>query len=547
MNLPIFGANPPVLADWTKVSPPSVQTLGELVQWSAQTYGDMMLSEFDGKAISHNELDRQSRQLAGVLMAHGIGRTSRVGVLMPNGPEFLVNWFALVRIGAVAVPISTLSSPIELRGIAARAGLCLMIATGSYLGHDFAARIDTAFEFTNRDGCWASAHAPHLKSVWFTDIDPPAGWARRLDAARMASVPVSDVETAESQVTAADEATIIFTSGSTALPKGVIHSQGNLVRAGRRWAAVMPYSRDERLFYCAPFFWVGGMVVGFLTMMNSGTFMIGLSSHNATDILDCVSDRQCHYLKCSAAAARSLSVEPRLHDRDYSHLKAGSLQAILAPELRTRNQVYFGNSLGMSETAGPHTVPLRDIVDGFTGSMGPATPGMEHRIVDPETRAVLPDGQRDELQVRGDTLMLGYVGRERHECFDPDGWFNTGDECEWRDGHLILHGRLDDMIKTSGANVAPAEVEAALTSLPGVEQACVTGLPDAERGAIVVAMIIPQPGATLNEAELTAGLRQQLSAFKVPRRYAFVSEIPQTATGKFAKNKVRDLMLGNAI
>jgi acyl-CoA synthetase (AMP-forming)/AMP-acid ligase II len=188
--------------------------------------------------------------------------------------------------------------------------------------------------------------------------------------------------------------------------------------------------------------------------------------------------------------------------------------------------------MGMTETAGPHSLAMASIDDDHRGAMGLLAPGMDHRIVDADTGAILGEGAQGELHVRGDTLMLGYAGRERADTFDADGWFATGDICSIRDLHLFFHGRRDGMIKTAGANVAPAEVEAALMTLPDIAEAHVLGVPDPVRGQIVGALLVPRVGATLDRETVLVAARSLLSSYKVPRKLAIVAVAPATATNK---------------
>jgi acyl-CoA synthetase (AMP-forming)/AMP-acid ligase II len=174
----------------------------------------------------------------------------------------------------------------------------------------------------------------------------------------------------------------------------------------------------------------------------------------------------------------------------------------------------------MTETCGPHSVYRFRHPPEHPGTVGQLQPGMQRRIVDTESLnegAVLSDGEQGELQVRGDALMLGMVKRERAEVFTPDGWYPTGDLCSQRDGYLYFHGRVDDMIKSAGANVSPREVEAVLASVPGVAQAMVTGVADPKRGTVVGALLVPKPGATLDKQQVRSEAAKQLSAYKVPR------------------------------
>jgi acyl-CoA synthetase (AMP-forming)/AMP-acid ligase II len=203
----------------------------------------------------------------------------------------------------------------------------------------------------------------------------------------------------------------------------------------------------------------------------------------------------------------------------------------------------------MSETVGPHSgMPLGDLLpEGREGAFGRVLPGMEFRIVDPDSGAPMPTGAFGELLVRGRWLMDGFYKRERSEVFEPDGFYRTGDNCALDDeGFLYFSGRLGGMIKTSGANVSPEEVEILVRSHPDVLEAAVFGVPDRRVGQIVVAAVAKVQGAALDEAELQAFLRGQLSSFKTPKRIIFVDfeELPRTASQKIRKAELAALFAG---
>ncbi|MET0376105.1 MAG: fatty acid--CoA ligase family protein [Rhizorhabdus sp.] len=256
------------------------------------------------------------------------------------------------------------------------------------------------------------------------------------------------------------------------------------------------------------------------------------SARSGSALLDVIESERCTTLQLWPHMARQIADDPSFARRDWSAVRAGSVLEMIAPERRPRNPNPFGFAMGMTETSGPHSAAMLDIDDDHRGAMGLLAPGMEHRIVDPETGEILAQSQPGELHVRGDTLMIGYVGRERAETFDADGWFATGDICTIRDGHLFFHGRRDAMIKTAGANVAPAEVEAALLTLPDIAEAHVIGVPDPVRGQIVGALLVPREGATLVPDIVLAAARPLLSSYKVPRRLAIIAKAPTTATNK---------------
>jgi len=303
------------------------------------------------------------------------------------------------------------------------------------------------------------------------------------------------------------------------------------MRSSRRWAASMPYRDGDRLFAASPMFWVGGLVTSLLTVMQVGGALVS-SARGGAALLDVIERERCTTLQVWPHMARQIADDPSFAGRDWSAMRMGSVLGMIAPERHPRNPNGFGWAMGMTETAGPHSLAMASIDDDHRGAMGLLAPGMDHRIVDADTGAILGEGAQGELHVRGDTLMLGYAGRERADTFDADGWFATGDICSIRDLHLFFHGRRDGMIKTAGANVAPAEVEAALMTLPDIAEAHVLGVPDPVRGQIVGALLVPRVGATLDRETVLVAARSLLSSYKVPRKLAIVAVAPATATNK---------------
>ncbi len=520
--------------DWTKIAVEK-NSLPQLLDHCEKLHADRELVVFDDRRISYGDAAAAARRLSAGLLQAGVGKGQRIGIMLPNSPEFAITWFAVAQIGAVAVPISTLASPVELRHIFAGSSISLLIARPDYLGHDLIGRIEQALA-----GPAGEEPLPFLRDVWLWDGGKDSRHDNiethlRDDEAR--------VRAAMQSVAPADLISIIYTSGSTSLPKGVIHSHATFLRSAQRWTASMDYRHGDRVYNSAPFFWVGGLVTGLLTVMEVGATLIGCSYGGAA-MADFIVAERCTLLATSKLIGQSLKAVPGIHERDFSALRGGSVPEFLPQHLRTRNQIYFGNALGMTETAGPHTLALPDVDDAHIGSMGPLAPGMQHRIIDRNTGQDVPSGERGELLVRGDTLMLGYVGQEPRDVLDTDGWFHTGDICSYRDGHLFLHGRIDNLIKVSGANVAPAEVEAALVTLDGVEAAFAAGFTDSRRGQVVGALVKLMPGARLDPDDAIRALRARLAPYKVPRLLVLADALPLTATSKIdqraAKAMIRD-------
>jgi len=488
----------------------------------------------DDRRLTYQEVDRQSSLLARQLLSAGVGKGSRIGMLFGNQLEFLITWLAITRMGAVAVPISTLSTSAEIRKITKHADLRLLIATGRYLHHDYVERIGAAFE-----GIQSAAQplmlpaAPYLREIWIWGEHVPS-WASPID---LSNAPLHDeafLAKVEKEVHSSDVVSIIYTSGSTADPKGVVHSHGNFMRQVTKLArSYPPYFATDRLFSPMPFFWVGGLVLSLLNVMRVGGTML-VSDRSGKDLLDFLERESVTYISGWPHSLRAMAADPSFPGRKWTSLRGGNLFEALPDHLRPADPSLVGTALGMTESVGPHTIEKRDLPERLRGSFGTATEGMQHRLVDVTTGQVVPDGGTGELHIRGDALMLGMVKRERSEFLDSDGWYPTGDLCSWREGHLFFHGRVDDMIKTAGANVSPRELEAFLAGQPGVAMAFVSGVQDPKRGVVPGAILVPQPGRKLDIEGIRKAATTTLSSYKVPRVYVELAaaKIPLLSSSK---------------
>ena len=489
----------------------------------------------DDRRLTYGELDAQSRRLAGRFLASGVAFGTRVAILLPNDPDFMATWIALTRIGAVAVPISTLSSPTELRRILRHANVSLLVSVPAHRNHAFADRIaDACGGLTTKRPPFRLATLPHLRAIWMWGADAPA-WAVALpqDIGDVGDIGDDVFEAIEADVSPGDVASIIYTSGSTAEPKGIIHTHGSLLRGAAKCRDGYEIRTEDSMFTQMPFFWVGGLTVNLLAVMSAGATQLTTASTDAAEVLTFLERERASNVMAWPHLARAIAADPTFADRDLSSVRVGSLWEAWPADRRPPDPTLIGSALGMTETAGPHTVAdMRPLPEYRRGSFGPAQPGMSHRVLDPATGQPTIEGEVGELLVRGDTLMLGMVRRERADTFEPDGWYRTGDLVSRRDDHIHFHGRLDDLIKSAGANVSPREVEDVLLRIPGVISATVSGVNDSTRGQVVGAVIVTD--ADLEPDEIRAAARQQLSPYKVPRVIVILTptDVPMMSSGK---------------
>jgi acyl-CoA synthetase (AMP-forming)/AMP-acid ligase II len=518
-----------------------------------QRFGARPLILLGARRISYAEADAASARLARGLLARGVAKGARVGVLFPNGPDWVIAWLAASRIGAVVVPLNTFYKPRELGYVLRHADVHTLLCTPRLLGNDYLERLEAAAPSLARHtaGPLFAPELPHLRAV-HVQGDPAgrafarplaeleaAGDAAPIDAAFLAAV--------EAEVAPADPAVIIYTSGSTAEPKGAVHSHGTIVRHAYHLNEFRDLCADDRVYSPMPFFWVGGFVYSLLGAMQTGAFLLCEEVFEPGATLALLERERASIAAGWPHYSKALVEHPSFRSRDLSAIRAGNLYAVLPASMRPKDPELRSNSLGMTETCGPHTIDRMDVdlPERLRGSFGHAVPGVEHRVVDPLTREVLPAGESGELCVRGYSLMQGLHKREREESFDRDGYYATGDVGRFdAEGHLFFEARLGDLIKTAGANVTPRELEVLLEAMPEVSLAFVVGLPEPTRGQDVAAALVLHPGASLDAQTCRERLRRDLSAYKLPRHVFFVTkrELPFTDSGKIDKRKLTTLL-----
>lgn len=519
-------------------------TIPNLLRRAAKRYPTREYIVTADQRLTFAEVEHQSRQLARRLLRAGVTKGRAVGLLFPQGPDFVVAFLAVTRIGAVAVPLSTFLRGPELSRAVRHVDVDLLIAPRTLLDRDMQLVLESTWPALRTEGAGPMfmGDAPCLRGIWLVGAtDRP--WATSVppfaESADDPTITDDFLDELETEVTASDRMLIVQTSGATAEPKAVVHTHGAQVRHSWTLAQLYGLTADVRTFTTMPFFWVGGLTVVLLTHLHVGAAVITVGRTNSNQMLDLIETTRPTRLLGWTLLER-LRADPSLAERDLSWLPELT-QLPSAAERRHR-------SLGMSETGGPHTAAptsenVVDLPEELYGSFGPPVEGMEHRIVDGDTGAVLAEGVEGEILVRGNSLMEGLYKQERARTFDPDGWYRTGDRGYFRGGFLFFTGRSTEMIKTRGANVAPREVELALEALPGVQAAFVVGIPDATRGERIGALVCPDDGQQLDPVLLRDQLVEVLSSYKVPHRILVLpyDEAPWLESGKISKRGILEL------
>lgn len=476
--------------------------------------------------LTYAELDEQSRARAEWLVSRGINKGHRVGLLMQNGCEWVVNACAIMRIGATLVPLSTLLRPAELTEQLSIAGVSHLVAVEQFRGRHFQhelAGIDTAT-------------LPSLRSIhWQAELGLGGDDNTRALTEALAQ-----------RVVPADPMVIIFSSGSSGTPKGVIHSHGNAIRANAAGLDARCIDRGDRVYLPMPLFWVGGFSGGLISTLNAGATLLTEAIALPKQTLAFLQAEQATLFRGWPDQAMQLAEHPDFSHTDLSSLKPGSLEALLPASRRSQSKLR-ANLFGMTETFGPFC-GFRldsDMPADKQNSCGQAFPGMQLRIVDPQSGDPLEHGKPGRIQVRGRNILVGICGREREQTFTADGWYFGGD-CGWldEDGFLYFSGREDDMIKFRGVSVYPSEIVKTIESFDAVERAFACAIETGD-GPAIGAAIVPKSLDRFELASLVQATRQQLSTFKVPTHWVVLDSLeslPRTATGKVDKAGLQSLL-----
>lgn len=531
-------------------------TFPTLIASAAERFGSRKLLVTGSEELTYTGAEERSRGVAAGLLASGVGKGTHVGILMPNSADWVCAVFAVTRIGAVAVPINTFVQPRELAWQLRHADVAFLLAHPTFLSHDYLERLEQAVPslLTAGEGPLLLPEAPLLRgvSIWG---ESDRSWARfggeaaLVAAGRAAGIDDALVAEVESCVSPADPAVIVYTSGSTGDPKGVVHSHGAVVRHSYNVTFSYVTTGDDVLFTSMPFFWIGGLITALLAVVHHGAVIVTQPSFDAGEALELMERERATISLGWPQQGKSLLEHPRHATTDLSSMRRTSMPDFVPDHARP--PAISSMALGMTEACSCHTNfdPYVPLDESKRGTFGPSIDGLEHKIIDPATGATLPPRAEGEILVRGYSMMLGRHKVERQDTFDADGWYHTGDAGYLdEDGWLFFVGRLGDLIKTSGgANVTPAEVEAALAAVPEVLEAYVTGVADPGGTAgtqLVAAAVVSRGGADLDVDALRATLKSTLSAFKIPKviRVCAKSELPFTDTGKIKKGDLAAML-----
>jgi acyl-CoA synthetase (AMP-forming)/AMP-acid ligase II len=506
--------------------PLNALTIDQLVRLRAAEHGDKPMVIDPAARITYRELDMTTRDLAAKFIDAGVSKGTRVGLIMPNNTRWVQVAIALTRVGAVLVPLSTLLAVGELVAQLRAASVQFLVSVEEFRGHRYLDELKSA----------PPLKLPALRQVWTAD---------HLAHATAGEPAHGIVDALCETVSEADPLLIVFTSGSSGPPKGVMHSHGSALGAVRSGLAARCITSDTRLYLPMPFFWVGGLGSGILSALLAGATLVTEEVPRPETTLRLLESERVTLFRGWPDQAEALARHAGPAGVDLSALRPGSLDALLPPGQRAQPGAR-ANLFGMTEAFGPYCgYPAdTDMPPAAWGSCGKPFPGTQVRIVDPDNGEPVATGTVGMIQIRGPHTLRGICRRAREDVFTDDGFYPTRDLGRLdAEGFLFYHGRSDDMFKVSGATVYPSEVERALRAIDGVDNAYVTNLPGAAGERVGAAVVCHGLAAE----QLHNSARELLSAFKVPTVWLLLEsddDLPRGATGKVDTRRLRELMVG---
>ncbi|MFZ6003330.1 MAG: class I adenylate-forming enzyme family protein [Actinomycetota bacterium] len=511
-------------------------TMGGFLDEIAARFGPNEALVFDEPLLSgathrctYRDLRDEARRIAKGLIAIGVERGERVAILMGNRPEAVAALFGAAMAGAVAVPLSTFSPDAELAFLLTDCEAVVVLTQTRMLARRYADDIDGL-----------RGRLPALREVVAVG---DSTWDRLLAGGG----PIQDhtVDDLIASTQPSDHALIIYSSGTTSTPKGMLHN--HRAPTLQFWVQSQIFRRHERtrMWTALPIFWTAGLNTAMGSTLAAGGCWVMQETFEPGEALALMERERVTEPYALPHQIAALEEHPAWETTDLSSLKYVFGKSALArhPSVNGDTTWNMPVGYGLSETCAFFSSHWSDTPrELLKQSMGRLLPGNELRVVDPDTGRGLGPGEDGELAIKGPTLMEHYVGSSPEECFDADGFFHTGDAGFFdEDGYLHWTGRRSEMIKTAGANVSPAELEVQLRACPPVKLSRIVGMPDERLGEIVVACITLKDGVEASERDIQDFLRTRVAAYKVPKRVFFFAEgeIPMTSSD----TKVRDTEL----
>ena len=513
------------------------RTLPQLVSQAAELHGDRIAISDNGIQLSYRQLDEARVEAGRAFIAAGLNKGDRIAIWAPNIYQWIIAAIGAQSVGGVLVPLNTRMKGAEAAYILRASGARLLFTVGDFLGVCYPQLL-------------AGEELPALEQVVVLEgeVEGTTSWSDFL--ATGAAVDAAEVASRAAALDPEDTLDILFTSGTTGNPKGVVTAHGQNIRTFENWSATVGLRADDNYLVINPFFHSFGYKAGWLAAIIRGAKILPVKSFDLDAVLAQIERDRISMIPGPPTIYQSLLAHPSRDDFDLSSLRLAVTGAAPVPVSlveQMREELGFEvvvTAYGLTESCGTVSIcRADDSAERISHTSGCAMDGVEMMCVDSQGKPVAT-GTEGEIWFRGFNVMKGYLDNpeETAKTITADGWLKTGDVGVMdEDGYIRITDRIKDMFIVGGFNTYPAEIENILCSMPGVARAAVIGVPDERMGEVARAYIVPSADADLDETGVINWSRDNMANYKVPRSVRFLEELPMNAGGKVLKNELREL------
>ncbi|MDD2269791.1 MAG: AMP-binding protein [Eubacteriales bacterium] len=531
------------------------KTLGDYLTSIADKYPNRTAIKYTDRDFKRTwkELNEEAETIAKAFLALGIKKGDHVAIWATNVPEWYLTLFATAKIGAVLVTVNTNYKVFEAEYLLKQSDTKLLVLIDGFKDADYIATMkELCPDVDKTDGNDVnSERLPCLKTMVYAGDKEHKGflnWSKLYDLAK--TVTEEEFRKASSGLDCHETINMQYTSGTTGFPKGVMLTHYNIINNGRVIGDGMAFTPEDRLCICVPMFHCFGLVLATMAAITHATEIIPIEAFHPKKVLDALQSEEC--TACHGVPTMFISMldHPDFPNYHLPKLRTGIMAGSPCPikvmedvinKLHMRDIVIV---YGQTESSpGCTMTTTTDSIEKRVSTVGRAFPGVEIKIIDPETGKTVPAGVPGEFCARGYNIMRGYYKMEEATkiAIDKDGWLHTGDLAVVdEEGYYKITGRIKDMIIRGGENIYPKEIEEFLYTLPKVKDVQVIGVPSVQYGEEVCAVIVLRDGEEMTEEEVKDAVRASMARHKVPKYVDFVDSFPMTASGKIQKYKMRE-------
>ncbi len=498
------------------------------------------------------ELNDEADLIARGMMSLGVKKGDHVAIWATNTPEWILTLFAAAKIGAVLVTVNTNFKIFELEYLLRQSDTKLLVMIGGFKNNDYVATVNELLpELKTTSGEIESEHLPFLKRVVFAGKETPEGMLNFEDLKILGGdFPVEIYEENKKMLNTHDVVNMQYTSGTTGFPKGVMLTHYNILNNGKTIGDGMKFTKNDKLCITVPFFHCFGLVLAMMACITHGTTMVPVERYSPVPVMNAISVEKCTAVHGVPTMFIAMLEHAQFNNFDFSSLRTGIMAGspcpieVMKKVIDKMNMREIVIVFGQTEASpGCTMTTTSDSIDKRVNTVGRAFPGVECKIIDPESGEELPINTPGEFCARGYNIMKGYykMPEATAQAIDKDGWLHTGDLCTVdEDGYYKVVGRIKDMIIRGGENIYPKEIEECLYTCDKVSDVQVIGVPSEAYGEEVMACVILKEGEEMTEEEVKEFVGARMAKHKVPRYVRFVDSFPTNAAGKIQKFKMRE-------